>query len=390
MNLNAMNLTEVSTASGAALALATPVDTPALIVDIDRVRTNLADMATFCREREVSLVPHVKTHRTPEFAHMQIESGADALCIAKLGEAETFMSAGLVDFVMAYPLVGPLKYDRAKRLLKDGARIRFTTDDFGSADAFATSCASDGIDADITVKVDTGFQRVGLPPDEALALALRLSELPGLRVRGFICHEGHAAGAPSHEECHQLSVETGETMAGLSRALREAGVEADVVSVGSTATAKMTALADGVTEVRPGIYPFNDLGQVVRGTVGIDRCAARVLTTVVSNTAPDRAIVDAGSKAMGQDLLSVWFKDSDVGHGLVVGHPGWELPQLSEEHGWLQWFGEGPPTPMPVGATLQILPNHICSAFHALGRSVILQGGEVQTEWVATARGRSQ
>jgi D-serine deaminase-like pyridoxal phosphate-dependent protein len=93
---------------------------------------------------------------------------------------------------------------------------------------------------------------------------------------------------------------------------------------------------------------------------------------------------------MGQDLLSVWFKDGGGGHGLIVGHPGWEIFQLSEEHGWMRWVGVDSPTPMPVGTELQILPNHICSVFHALGRSVILRNGERDAEWTATARGASQ
>lgn len=384
------DLLEIASLDVAELPLRAPVDTPALIIDIDRVRANLDDMATFCRARGVDLVPHTKTHRTPEFARMQVESGATALCIAKLGEAEALAEAGLEDFVMAYPIVGQLKFDRARRLLRRGVRVRFTTDHLDSAVAFGQGCAVDGLEAEVTVKVDTGFHRVGLAPPDALSLALRLSSSPGLRVVGFICHEGHAAGAPSEDDCHRLSSETGETMASLLRDLRAAGVDARVASVGSTATAKRTTLAEGVTEVRPGIYPFNDLGQVVRGTVGIDRCAARVLATVVSHPAADRAVVDAGSKSMGQDLLSIWFEEGGRGHGLVVGHPGWDIHQLSEEHGWMRWTGEGEPSPMPVGSQVQILPNHICTVFHALGRSTILRDGEVEAEWTATARGCSQ
>ena len=385
-----MRLDDVCVAEGAALDVPAVIDTPVLVVDIDRVEVNLDEMSEYCAERGVSLVPHTKTHRTPEFARMQVESGAAALCVAKLGEIEVMAEAGFRDFVMAYPIVGRLKHQRAKRLLGEGVRIRFTTDHRDSALALGESCAADGLTADLTVKVDTGFGRVGLPPPRALELAVDLSRRPGLVVRGFICHEGHAAGAPTPEDCRRLSVETGEIMAGLLRDLRAAGVDADVASVGSTATARLTTQVDGVTEVRPGIYPFNDLGQIVRGTVGIDRCAARVVATVVSNTTPERAVVDAGSKSMGQDLLSVWFEDGRAGHGLIVDHPGWEIHQLSEEHGWLRWAGPGAPSPMPVGETLQILPNHICSVFHTLGRSVIVRHGEIEAEWTATARGCSR
>ncbi len=123
VSFSPMALDTVSTAGTAALDLVEPVDTPALIVDIDRVRTNLDEMAGFCREHGVSLVPHAKTHRTPEFAPMQMDSGADALCTTKLGEAEPLSDRGLRNFVMAYPIVGPLKYAPARKLMRGGARL---------------------------------------------------------------------------------------------------------------------------------------------------------------------------------------------------------------------------------------------------------------------------
>lgn len=375
---------------GGEISIGDEIDTPSLVVDLDRVERNLDDMAQHCRRLGVDLVPHTKTHRTPEYARMQMERGASGLCVAKLGEAEALAAAGFTRFVMAYPIVGRLKYERAVALLGRGIDLRLSTDHIGPATEFGAFCAARGVTAHITVKVDTGFGRVGVPPAEAFALAMEISGIDGLRLRGFICHEGHAAGAPDQEGLHSLSITTGEVMAELARSVRAAGVDVDTVSVGSTSTAKHTTLVDGITEVRPGIYPFNDFGQVVRGTVGVDRCAARIVTTVVSNASPDRAIIDAGSKSLGQDQLSVWFDNFEPGHGLVIGHPGWTLAQLSEEHGWMRWTGDGPPTPLEVGQVLQVVPNHICTAFHALGVSTVVRDGKIVDEWVATGRGGSR
>ncbi len=377
-------------AVGGSLEVPSSVETPCLVVDLDRVRTNLEEMATFTRQCGVDLVPHVKTHRTPEFAQLQTMSGAAALCVAKLSEAEEFSKTGFRSFAMAYPIVGEDKFERAKRLVRQGVEIRLTTDHLGQGELLAASFARDGLVADVTIKVDTGFHRVGVEKARAVSYAVALARLDGIRVRGFIAHEGNAAGADDDCGVHDLSIETGEQMVWAANEARSAGVPVDTVSVGSTATARHTSLVAGITEVRPGIYPFNDYGQVLRGTVGLDRCAARVMTTVVSSAAPDRAIIDAGSKSLGQDLLAIWFANGAAGHGLVIGEPGWSLYKLSEEHGWMRWVGAGPPRPLVVGQRLQIVPNHICSVFHALGESVIVRNGSVEATWVATARGCSK
>jgi D-serine deaminase-like pyridoxal phosphate-dependent protein len=366
------------------------VETPSLVVDLARVQANLDDMANFTRSQGVHLVPHVKTHRTPQFAQMQVDSGADALCIAKLSEAESFASAGFTNLVMAYPIVGADKIARAVRLVSSGVSLRLTTDDLLAGRRLGEGFAEAGLVADLTIKVDTGFHRVGLPAKPAVRLARELAAVDGLRIRGFITHEGHAAGADDSCGLHDLSLETGQLMMWAADEARREGLAIDVVSVGSTATARHTTLVDGITEVRPGIYPFNDYGQVIRGTVGVDRCAARVVATVVSAVAPGRAIIDAGSKSLGQDLLAVWFADGPSGHGLVADRPGWKLNKVSEEHGWMQWDGAGGPTPLAVGERVQIIPNHICSAFHVLGECVVIRDGVVEGTWTATARGCSK
>ena len=159
--------------------------------------------------------------------------------------------------------------------------------------------------------------------------------------------------------------------------------------MGSTPGAKFTADVPGVTQARPGIYAFNDLGQVLRGTAALADCAARVVATIVSHTAPDRAVIDAGSKALSQDPLSAMYPTELGVFGLVLGLPGWALHSLSEEHGWLQWRGKTPPPPLHVGQQVQVLPNHICSVFHVLGECLVVEGGEITETWRGIPRGSS-
>lgn len=373
---------------GAAISVPDHLETPSLVVDLERVRRNLDDMADFARKAGVALAPHVKTHRTTEFARLQMESGAERLCVAKLSEAEHFVDAGFTKLVMAYPIVGQEKYRRAMRLIPR-ADVRLGVDSREAAIGLSRALSEAGMSADVLVIVDTGFHREGIPPDEAFELAQLLSRLDGINFKGLLTHEGHAASAGAPAAMSAASRSSGEEMALLAESLRKIGLPVETVSVGATATVRHSA-TPGVTEIRPGIYPFNDLGQVSVGTVGVDRCAARVISTVVSHAAPDRALIDAGSKSLSQDQLSIWGGAADSVHGLVIGQPGWKLRRLSEEHGWLQWEGEGAPSSLQVGQRLQILPVHICSVFHALGEAEIVEGGEHVGTWASSARGLSK
>lgn len=375
-------------AAGAALSIPDNVETPSLVVDLKRVRENLDDMAQFAKAKSINLAPHVKTHRSIDFARMQITSGADRLCVAKLSEAEHFVQAGFTSLVMAYPIAGRDKFERAKQLIPR-ADLHLSVDSIEAAAGLSQALTGSGLKARVLLQIDTGFHRAGVLPQIAPGLVRELVKLDSLEFTGLITHEGHAAGAGSQDAIRGQAAEAGLTMTTVAEEIRQHGIPVHTVSVGSTTTVRYSA-TPGVTEIRPGIYAFNDYGQVYLGTVGIERCAARVLTTVVSHAAPDRAIVDAGSKALSQDQLSIWGEDREVSHGLVIGHPGWKLQRLSEEHGWLQWDGAGSPTELPIGSKVQILPVHICSVFHELGEAEIVENGEHVGTWVSTARGLSK
>ena len=376
--------------AGATIDAPDDLETPCLVVDRTRLERNLSEMYKFSREQGIELYPHFKTHRTREIADLQSQY-SDGFCIAKLGEAERLTEWGFTNFVMAYPLVGQSKIDRAKSILRTGASLLLSADSLSAARALSASMAADGLTADLLIIVDTGFHREGIGPDEVLGFARALRDEPGVRLRGLLTHEGHANAFTADEGDHSMAQDAGLMMARLADELRSDGIAVDVVSVGSTGTARLIGQVGGITQLRPGIYPFNDYGQLIRGTATLQTCAARVFATVVSHAAPDRALIDAGSKTLGQDMLSIWWGDGGSGgHGLLVDLPGWELHAVSEEHGWLRWAGEGGPGPLDVGRRIQILPNHICSVFHVLGESIIVDDGVVIGRWISAARGESR
>jgi D-serine deaminase-like pyridoxal phosphate-dependent protein len=191
------------------------------------------------------------------------------------------------------------------------------------------------------------------------------------------------AGTP--EQVRETSLAAGNAMVETAESIRAAGLEVPVVSVGLTVAAKITATVPGITETRPGTYVFYDRSSVLHGMVLWEQCAAMVLATVVSRPAPDRVLLDAGSKTLTSDLTLV--RPPVPGYGHVVGHPDWLIEKLSEEHGWVVI----PPTdPVRIGQRVEIIPNHICPVVNLFDEMTLVRGDEVVGCWTVTARGKKQ
>jgi D-serine deaminase-like pyridoxal phosphate-dependent protein len=233
----------------------------------------------------------------------------------------------------------------------------------------------------VRVEIDTGMHRAGVAPAAAPALARRVSELPGLRLEGVLTFEGHAyAASDLAAATHAAAAAMVET----AEALRAAGLDAPVVSLGSTPTARLAAAEPGVTEVRPGTYVFHDRTQVAHGAASAADVAATVLATVVSRPAADRAVVDAGTQALSSDRLNA--PGAPVDFGAVAG-TGWPVVRASEEHGVVQ---VPPDAELAVGARVALVPNHVCPVVNLFDEAVIVEDGAVVGRWRVAARGLSR
>ena len=331
------------------------LDTPALIVDLDKLKFNIRDMADFATAAGIQLRPHAKTHKTPEIAKLQLEAGAVGLTVAKLSEAEVFVDAGCSEILVAYPLVGATKH---RRLIELCGRARITTvvDHADIAEALSRSMSANGLELPVMVEVDTGLNRCGVPPGAPTRdLAQQVTLLPGLRFAGLLTHEGHAQVAGTPDQVRATGLSAGQMMAETAELIRKSGLEVPIISVGLTATAKITATVAGVTETRPGIYVFYDRSELLHQVVAPERCAARVLATVATRPTADRIILDSGTKALTSDRAGV--SPPVVGHGYVIDHPDWQINSLSEEHGATTI---APDDPVQIGERVEIIPNHIC------------------------------
>lgn len=380
--------TPISEAALTARPISIPADieTPSLVIDLAILDANLKEMTDTCREAGVELLPHSKTHRTVELGLRQLRAGADGLTAATVTEVEGFVRGGVRRVVMAYPLVGETKIRRIGRLLGD-AEITVAIDSVEGARAIGRHMTEIGAEIDLLLIVDSGLHRVGVEPGDVAAVGAEIAAVRGVRLSGVLTHEGAVYRAADEADLAERTRGAAAIMTDAAAALREVGNPADTVSMGCSGSARIAARCPGVTQLRPGIYAFNDLGQVGLGLVGTDRCAARVVASVISHPVPDRACIDAGSKMLSKDLPpSARGRDLFPGFGLLAGMPGWRLSQLSEEHGWLRWEGDGDPEPLAIGQRVQVIPNHICTVFSSAGRSIGIEDGAVVDSWPVIPR----
>ena len=362
------------------------LDTPSVIVDLDVLERNIVEMAAVARAVGVNLRPHIKTHKTPQIARMQLDAGAIGVTCAKLGEAEALADAGITDIFICYPLVTERKARRLAALARRGVAVSTIVDSPEGVAALASVFMDEPAPLDVLVKVDTGLHRVGVQPGvPTVELAYKVAETPGLRFGGICMHEGQTYACPDPEERAEVGRAAARTLVATAHALEAAGIPAARVSSGSTPGGPAAASVPGITEMRPGNYAFYDAMQVGLGVVPAKRCALRVLATVVSHAARDRAVMDAGSKTLTSDK-GVHGMTSSGGHGIVVGKDDLQIAGLSEEHGWLKLDPHG--SDVTIGETIEIIPVHSCPVANLVDELVIVRGGAIVDRWPVVAAGK--
>lgn len=347
------------------------LDTPAVLVDLDRVEANLRRAQAYADAHGLRLRPHIKTHKIPELARRQVELGARGITCQKLGEAEAMADAGLDDILLTYNVVGRAK---AARLVALARRVRMTVCLDSEVTARELSAAMDaaGLVLEVLVECDTGGERCGAQsPEAALALARTVDGLPGLRFRGLMTYPARGR-----------VVETQAWLAAAKAAVEAGGLECAVVSNGGSPDLYRAHEVAVATEHRPGTYIYSDRSQVAWGLGTLDDCAIRVLTTVVSRPTEGRAILDAGSKTLSSDTLAF----EDFGH--VVEYPQLSIAKFSEEHGHVDCSRSN--ARPRIGERVTVIPNHACVVSNLHDLVYAVRGDRVERTLRVAARGAVQ
>lgn len=362
----------------------TEVDTPALLVDEDRLTANINRYAALAAQAGVRLRPHIKTHKMPEVADMQLRAGAPGITAAKLGEAEIFADAGVHDIFVAYPVVGQEKARRAARLAQRCHLIAGVESSAG-VQYLSEAAVEAGATLFVRVEIDSGLRRTGVAPGEAEALCRLVLASPGLQLDGIFTFRGTSFPSAQTHDPEVLGWEEGELMVTLAEQLRASGIPIQEVSVGSTPTTPAAALVPGVTEVRPGTYVFFDRMTTKSDISTPDEIALSILTTVVSRPTEDIAIIDAGSKTFCGDIIPA--NASLQGYGITIDGKSGVVERMNEEHGIVRL---APGYAPQIGDKLTFFPNHVCTTVNLSDEVVIVQNGFVKDIWRVAARGQRQ
>jgi D-serine deaminase-like pyridoxal phosphate-dependent protein len=352
-----------------AAKIARDYGTPALVIDMDRVESNIARIQSICNAAGVANRPHIKTHKSPFLAQLQIAAGAKGITCQKLGEAEVMADAGIDDILISYNLIGDEKIARLSALLAKTS-VTVTADNGVVIAGLPAAAAAAGRSLPVVIECDTGRKRAGVEtPAEVIALAQQIKDAPGLTFAGLLMY-------PTETGWSDAQRFYDDALPGL----RQIGLDPAIVSTGGSPNLKNVGQLRGATEHRPGTYIYNDRMQVAAGVATWDDCALHVYSTVVSRASPDRGILDAGSKTLTADTGGL------DGYGLILEHPEAKIARFAEEHGFLDLTKSN--TRPAVGDVVRIVPNHVCVVVNMSDEVVMVRGDEIIGTLPVAARGK--
>jgi D-serine deaminase-like pyridoxal phosphate-dependent protein len=305
--------------------------TPAVVLDAAKVRRNIERLASYAAGHGIAVRPHAKTHKSVEVARLQLAAGARGLTVAKVGEAESLLSAfgaAEPDLFMAYPAIDPARTSRLAALART-ASIRLAVDTQAAIEAIGAAATAAGSTVGLLVDLDVGMGRTGVPTVGALvSLAEAVERTRGTRLDGIFCYPGHIWTRPD-EQATPLAAVAAKLQEAIDQFDRH-GLRRSCVSGGSTPTAYRSHLVPQVTEIRPGTSVYNDMNTVRGGFCTLDDCAATIICTVVSDAVGGQVVLDGGTKTLTSDRCG---PAPDSGHGHVIEYPDAVITKLTEEHG---------------------------------------------------------
>jgi D-serine deaminase-like pyridoxal phosphate-dependent protein len=342
------------------------LETPVLVVDLDRFDRNLVKLQRYLESHGIANRPHIKTHKIPAIAKMQVANGAVGITCQKLGEAEVMIDGGLSNVFLPYNLLGAAKLARLCALVKR-ATMSVTADSDVTVRGLASAAQAAGIEIETLVEFDTGAQRCGVQtPDEAATLARLIAQSPGLVFGGLMTYPCVA--------------QTDAFVEATRSALKAEGIDVPRVTGGGTANMWRAHEHKTVTEYRSGMYLYGDRFTLNAGAMALDEISFHVHCTVVSRPTADRGILDGGSKTFSSDTMGL------IGHGLILEYPDAVFYGMSEEHGHVD-FSKCAKRP-EIGERVTVIPNHCCPVTNLFDQVVGARNGQVELTWAVAARGK--
>ncbi|MDP2859338.1 MAG: alanine racemase [Bacillota bacterium] len=354
--------------------------TPKLLFEMRTMKSNMQRMAGMCRAKGVGLRPHTKTHKNPEIAAWQMETGAMGVTVARVWEAEMMARAGIGDILIANVVMDRDQLLKLAGLARE-SRVSALVDSPESVQALDEAARTQGTRVPVLIEVDTGNHRLGVQgQDELGSLVGTILEAKNLEFDGLLNYPGHISHNSTKEELRSRSIDNARMFVEFAGFLSRRGIPVRTMSAGSTPTAEHEMEVKGITEVRPGTYLLNDLRRVVAGCASIADCAATIYATVISRRG-SHAIINIGQRLLSNDTSEISPLNPGSAEGLrpVIGliknRPGALVEKVWDEHASLDFSLAGP-VPLP-GDKVEIIPAHICPSTEAFRQAVLVEDGRV-------------
>lgn len=362
--------------------------TPGLVLDVAKVKRNAAEMSRRIKQFGADLRPHIKTHKCIEVARIQTAGHSGAVTVSTLAEARAFAANGFSKITYAVP-IEPGKFRDAIEISRD-CELSLITDDVDVPDQLNTAAKQANVHVRLFLKVDCGYHRCGVEPNNPLAIeiARRISNASHLRFAGILTHAGHSYNCQTKAEVLALAKHERDVMARFAEGLRKEVGPVPIVSIGSTPTITSIDHLDGIDEVRPGNYIFFDAFQATLGSCSFDDCALTVLASVVhcarSEGGGRKVIIDAGAIALSKDRGPLGL-NPDCGYGRVLNLAGENLnltvSEMSQEHGVIMVNNEDTFDRLRIGSRVRVLANHSCLTAAQHSHYNVLEGEHVVDRW---------
>jgi D-serine deaminase-like pyridoxal phosphate-dependent protein len=352
------------------------LDTPALLLDVDALGRNIRKMQDWVSQWGCAVRPHFKSFRIPEICKRQRDAGAIGFTCAKLAEAELLADWGFDHFLVANQVIGDVKW---KRLAKLAQRVEVivAVDSVEGIEGTAWAAREAGSEVGVVVEINIGLNRCGVGSGEpALRLARVAADTNNVRLRGVMGYEGHLVGVTPREEKEKQVRAAIQLLTDSADLLRQNGLPVEIITAGGTGTAEFTPRF-GATEIQAGTYCVMDRIFRDKAKADFDH-AITVLATVISRPTKERAVTDAGRKAL----------HPMGGMALVKGIEGAALDQTHSEHGLLKL--EGTACDLPIGARVEFYPSYVEGTINLFDEVYVLQNDRVVDVWQVSGRGKSQ
>jgi len=374
------------------------LDTPCVLLNLSQLEANIREMTQYAADAGISQRPHTKVHQSAWIAKRQVEAGACGIEVGTIDQAEMMANEGLHDIVVGHPFCGEHKLETLKRIVSNPRNeLCLVVDMIEHAHGFAEVGCAVGRELPVLLKIDTGgSRRYGVPAGEpAVEMAALLTRLEGIHLAGIY---GHEQGAKNTEEgLSGKAFEDATMLCDTAKAIRNAGMPIDSVSVGASPTFRWTCryIKEGrfpeITEIHPGNCVIGDIGYMRNGGNTRESCALTILTSVMSVSHDTYAVLDAGVKTFGADSLIAkrdtpgFFWEGMPSYGSVQGRPGLWLGRLNAEGSCINY--KEPGERLTLGERLEIVPNNATLVINIHSRLYGVRNGALEQVITVTGRG---